>query len=329
MFKRAGAMPYYRVLGLLLNGITTRCALFFLLVVMACQAQAQDTAAVGANPAEQQLLLMVDALEHQSYQGTLTYEFGGPLEALAFEHWVKPEGTQERIRHLGGHYRNFSRNLPKNYCGNAAMRLFMQEGSPLQHLTRYYDLRWLGQNRIADRAVNMIQVLPKDDERYGFTLGLDTNTHLPLMVAVTGLRNEVLERFQFIQLTVGPVNAAQLDTASAAQHLPFASASCNAPEPVAGWRPSWLPAGFVVASVQVDADKSVLSYTDGLASLSVFVVPFEQASGAVGVVQRGATVAAMTLVAHKQQSHKVAVVGEVPAAVARKVAASVAFNAQP
>jgi sigma-E factor negative regulatory protein RseB len=295
------------------------------MIAMACHLQAQES----ANPAEQQLLLMINALDHQSYQGTLTYEFGGPLEALAFEHWVKPEGTQERIRHLGGNYRNFSRHLPKNYCGNAAMRLLREEGSPLQHLKHYYDLRLLGQNRIADRVANMIQIVPKDNERYGYTLGLDTNTYLPLMIAVTGLRNEVLERFQFIQLTVGPLNTAQVDTTAAAQHLPFASTSCNTPGPVAGWRPSWLPAGFVVASAQLDEGKAVLSYTDGLASLSIFTVPFDEASSAVGVVQRGATVAAMTLVAHKQRSHKVAVVGEVPAVIARKVAASVAFNESP
>ena len=89
----------------------------------------------SAPSAEQQLLAMAHALEEQSYQGTLTYEFGGPLETLAFERLVQEQGTQERIRHLSGRPRDFSRSLPSDYCGNAAMRLFAEEGNtPFERL---------------------------------------------------------------------------------------------------------------------------------------------------------------------------------------------------
>jgi sigma-E factor negative regulatory protein RseB len=278
---------------------------------------------------ERELLLMVAALDEQSYQGTLTYEFGGPLETLAFEHLVGASGTQERIRHLSGYHRFFSRHLPNNYCGNAAMRLFAsQEQNPLGHLESYYAFRALGQSRFADRRVNMVQILPKDDYRFGYTLGIDTETHLPLMVALMGPRGEMLERFQFIQMAVANgISSADGEASSVtgAQALPYETTNCEPPAVLLGWQPQWLPDGFVLASVQHDEHKTVMSYTDGLASLSVFVVPIAEASGAVGVVQRGATVVAMLLAAQNQKSYKVSVVGEVPAGVARRVASSVVY----
>lgn len=279
------------------------------------------------NSAEQQLLLMAHALDQQSYRGTLTYEFGGPLETLAFERIVREQGTQERIRHLSGRPRDFSRHLPSDYCGNAAMRLFNVEGdAPLDRLGAYYSFEWVGQNRVADRAVNIIQISPKDDHRYGYTVGVDQQTHLPLMLTLTGERGQVLERFQFIELALGPV-AQTTSVGDASQHLAFNSEACASPESWTGWQPQWLPRGFVPARVEVNDQHAVMSFTDGLASMSIFVSPIEHVSGAVGIVQRGATVAAMTMVASKQHSYKVSVVGEVPAEIARRVASSVAFRA--
>lgn len=273
------------------------------------------------------LVKMADALDNQSYGGTFTYEFGGPLETLVFERLVREQGTRERIRHLSGSPRDFSRVLPIGYCANAANRLFLSEQTnTLDALSEHYAYRYLGSNRIADRQVKLVQVLPKDGARYGFTLGIDQQTHLPLMVTVTGTRGEVLERFQFVQLSLGPVLDEQT-LASPSQKLPFTQTRCDQPIDANGWQPTWVPEGFVVARVIERDGQTIIGYTDGLASLSVFVMPMEQATGAVGLVQRGATVAAMTMAARDQASFKVAVVGEVPPPIARKVAASVRFVA--
>ena len=283
----------------------------------------------GATSAEQQLLAMANALDQQSYQGTLTYEFGGPLETLAFEHLVQEQGTQERIRHLSGRPRDFSRKLPSNYCGNAAMRLFSEVGdTPFQRLGLHYNFQSAGENRVADRTVDIVKITPKDTHRYGFTLGIDRESHLPLMLTLTGERGQVLERFQFVQLTLGPVEQ-PTSVSDASQRLAFTKEACSTPKAWDGWKPQWLPAGFVPARVDATDEQAVMSFTDGLASISIFVSPIEDVSGAVGVVQRGATVAAMTMVALNQRSFKVSVVGEIPPAIARKVAASVAYQAAP
>ncbi|BCD96710.1 MucB/RseB C-terminal domain-containing protein [Marinagarivorans cellulosilyticus] len=305
-----------------------------LLSLVLCGSGGLAYAAEGAQSpshtsAEQQLLAMAHALDEQSYQGTLTYEFGGPLETLAFERLVQEQGTQERIRHLSGRPRDFSRSLPSNYCGNAAMRLFAEEGNtPFERLGLHYDFQNVGENRVADRIVDIVKITPKDTHRYGFTLGIDRESHLPLMLTLTGERGQVLERFQFVELTLGPIEKTT-PVGDASQRLAFTKAACSAPESWQGWRPQWLPAGFVAARVDVNDDQTVMSFTDGLASISIFVSPIERVSGAVGVVQRGATVAAMTMVALNQHSFKVSVVGEVPPAIARKVASSVAYQAGP
>lgn len=286
-----------------------------------------DGQARGINPLRE-LVLMSAAIESKSYQGTLTYEFGGPLETLAFERLMGDSGTQESIRHLSGQPRSFSRSLPQDYCSNAATRLFMQAGSaPLQYLSRYYQFSAIGQNRIADRLVNLIQIQPINDDRYGFTLGIDQASHLPLMLTVTGYRGQVLERFQFVDFHLAKPNEHANKQIYAAQKLPFTQARCKTPQGLVGWLPSWLPAGFVLASANAQEDSTtVLSFTDGLASVSVFVTPIAKVTGAVGVVKRGATVAAMTMVAVDQQSFKVSVVGEVPPAVARRIASSMVYR---
>lgn len=299
------------------------CKKAFVLIALLFSTAA--TAEFDSTDPEALLVQMAAALDQQSYGGTFTYEFGGPLETLVFERRVREQGTRERIRHLSGVTRDFSRQLPKNYCGNAASRLFLaEEASALDKLGEHYAFRYLGSNRIADRHVNLVQVLPKDGARYGFTLGIDKQTHLPLMVTLTGTRGQVLERFQFVQLALGPVLDEQV-LASPSQRLPFTQTSCELPQKISGWQPAWLPEGFVAARVIERESQTIISYTDGLASLSVFVMPIRQATGAVGLVQRGATVAAMTMAARGQESFKVSVVGEVPPPIARKVAASVRF----
>jgi sigma-E factor negative regulatory protein RseB len=287
--------------------------------------------------AEQQLVLMAQALDRQSYWGTMTYEFGGPLETLSFEKLDSKQGRLERIRHLSGRPREFLRQLPLDYCANAASRLFVGAGSgPLQQLSLHYDFQLIGQNRVADRPVNIVQIRPKDELRYGYTLGIDRESNLPLMLTLTGARGQVLERFQFVQLSLGPVSdmfdgtdMAPFSDVEGSQRLDFSTKSCTSPPSWQGWQPQWLPVGFVAASVDLQGGQTAMSFTDGLTSVSIFVSPADRVSGAIGVVQRGATAAAMTMVALQQQSYKVSVVGEIPPAVANRIASSVIFNERP
>lgn len=283
---------------------------------------------LGSHSTIQKLIGMSEALERQSYQGTLTYEFGGPLETLAFEKNIASDGGYERIRHLSGKSRDFLRDLPNTSCKNAASRLlFSTNKPPLSHITKNYSFKSLGQNRIADRPVDIVQIKPLRADRYGFTLAIDKESSLPLMMTITGGRGQVLERFQFVEFSLGPTMREQQSWRKV-QQLPLALHRCDIPEQPEGWKPRWLPAGYVLASASSSIERTRLNYTDGLSSLSVFVVPATKASGAVGVVQRGATVAAMNLVAIGDASFKVSIVGEVPPAVARKIAASVGFEAQ-
>lgn len=190
-----------------------------------------------------QLILMAAAIDNKSYKGTLTYEFGGPLEALMFERRFVGSGTQEHIRHLSGKPRHFSRMLPQQHCSNAAMRLFMQAGSaPLQYLSRFYRFNTLGVKRIADRAANIIHVQPVRDDRYSFTLGIDQGSHLPLMLAISDNRGHVLERFQFVEFDLNNAKVFEgFQAAKAVHKLPFVQADCETPQVLNGWQPSWLP----------------------------------------------------------------------------------------
>ena len=279
-----------------------------------------------------QLAKMVEALEKKSYQGTLTYEFGGPLETLLFKKIISKSETHEHIKHLSGKSRDFLRKTPKMTCRNAASRLLFNAESAevngpheaLAHLSRYYSFRRLGQNRIADRLADIIQIRPRKADRYGMTLGVDRDSSLPLMMTVNDLRGKVLERFQFVELNLAPSGGLP-NKERASQRLIIKDRPCDTPIIEQGWVARWLPEGYALASISQENGKTYLNFTDGLSSLSIFVVPAHQMSGAVGVVQRGATVAAMMLIAKGGQSFKVSVLGEIPPTVARKIASSIAY----
>jgi len=98
------------------------------------------------------------------------------------------------------------------------------------------------------------------------------------------------------------------------------------------WRPQWVPRGFDryrsnISPAMRDRDRvDATIYTDGFATFSVFVqampnrrvVNFERRNGATAVVTR-------TLQGPMGKNQLVTVVGEVPAATARKIATDMLY----
>jgi sigma-E factor negative regulatory protein RseB len=87
----------------------------------------------------------------------------------------------------------------------------------------------------------------------------------------------------------------------------------------------WLPPGFT--PLQTPGESRVLSYSDGLAVLSIFVEPEPESAARVeGQARQGATSAySRTLRAPGRRSYVVTVLGEVPRATVAKVAAAVTW----
>jgi len=271
------------------------------------------------------------ALQEQNYKGRFTYEFGTTLETLEVVHIVREGVEYERITHLNGPEREFVRGGRDKNCvstGGFLLRggLINQMGGAVS-LSQSYHFYIRGRDRIAGRDAEVVQAVPKDEYRYGMTLAVDRESGLPLMSLTTVSNKSAIERFQFTELEVGSeveeedisptgTNHAKLD----GKNLPCE----KLPQAPSIWRAGWLPPGFVVSHVNSDSEGDVLTYTDGIASFTLFIKPLSDASSfKQGMARRGATTALMSIVSTTAHPLGVVLIGEVPFATAQQVVSSI------
>lgn len=288
--------------------------------------------------AQDQVLTSVDtlleraskALQETNYQGRFTYEFGSTLETLEIVHAVKDGVEFERITHLNGMEREFLRNGRRQDCISTGGRLL--RGALLPYaggsvsLAQNYHFYIRGRDRIAGREAEVVQVVPKDEYRYGVTLAVDKDSGLPLMSVTTLANKNAIERFQFVELQVGGVISDSELTPVVPQHslIDGSTVPCNGvSEGSSSWRAGWLPPGFVLSQAGIQDGRNALTYTDGLASFTVFIELLEDSSQfKQGVARRGATVALMAAAQFKGNPLGIVLVGEVPVTTAQQVVAS-------
>ncbi|MBX2859032.1 MAG: MucB/RseB C-terminal domain-containing protein [Cellvibrionaceae bacterium] len=265
--------------------------------------------------AEVLLARMAEASRSLNYSGTFTYEDGaGSVESLAITHKVQEGVEIERIAHLNGPPRVFSLPQKSSNCESVGSLLLKGDGAAFKPNPNYaYSVR--GRNRVAGRIVDLLRVIPKDELRYGFTLGLDVETGL-MLFAVVRSPKRILERVQFTSLNLqgGESSNAQLAKNTPCQELRVISRS-----PLA---PTWVPDGFALAGYTYSEKTGhVETYTDGLVSFSVTVQTrlAESNEALQGEAQRGATVIKLALVAVENVPVQITIVGEIPPATANRI----------
>jgi sigma-E factor negative regulatory protein RseB len=281
---------------------------------------------------------MAEANRQLSYQGVFSYEHGGALKTVKVFHSVRDGHEFERIVHLNGPKREVIRrgnDLDCQRLGDSLLRGSSMLSSELGrgHIEKYYNLYLKGEERVAGREVSIIHVVPKDVYRYGYALGVDKETGLLLQSMLIGNNKRVLERFQFVDITIGAlVDDMALEPTNSDHHLASMDAvpcvddkgEFSSTESKQHWRTDWVPPGFAISGHQVspETQRETLVFTDGLAVFSIFIdqgsvldVPPMQA-------QRGATVAFLSRAEQRGKEYTICVVGEIPFETAKKVAHS-------
>lgn len=287
------------------------------------------------------LAKLTNAMRHQSFRGVFTYEHGGSLETLDLTHVIEGGVEHERYVLLNGPEQALALTGRDPACESLAGRMLRgatlatEKGEAIR-FHEYYHLYFKGYDRVAGRRVAVIQMLPKDDARYGMSLGVDVESGI-LLKALILSHKKVLERMQFVAFELNPslqdderqavLSAAVSPSKRCAERDALDDA---ASESIARWQPSWVPKGFTLAaSRRTDDDGIVHTYTDGLAAFSVFanpdLVPNNEEVDMIprGVAQRGATLLLMDLRRIDSQLVHVTLVGEVPEKVALRILHSV------
>jgi len=197
-----------------------------------------------------------------------------------------------------------------------------------EELESHYEIRLRGNARVADRAVRVLEIRPRDEFRYGYTLWLDEATAMPLRSQLFDERGRVVEQIHFTAIEI-PADIPATDLEATIDTTGFTTLRAPESSPSAGavisWRAVVVPGGFKLSvatqSQMAGSDTPVehLVYSDGLATVSVFIEAREtKADVGEGFSNFGSTNAfSLTL-----RGRKVTAMGEVPPQTVRTIATS-------
>jgi len=198
-----------------------------------------------------------------------------------------------------------------------------------QSLSRYYDFRVLGEDRVGGRPVQVVVFDPKDGLRYGHRFWSDARTGLLLKARVVNERGDGVEQFAFSDLTIN----APIDRSMVAPSWPsvppdwqvLQNAAGDVVPQDTGWVVTRVPPGFakIVEGYRKLRGRpervAHLVFSDGLVSISVFVEPLMASSSPAGVLRQGG----LNVFSLKQDDYLITVMGETPGATVRQIAHSV------
>lgn len=310
-------------------------------------------ASQAASYSEQDAHAFIDKMSHSfrelNYQGSFSYQRGESMESLRILHAVIDGAEFEYLEYMDGEKRDIVRRGHSLNCvhpGHQLVRFppaFQRQSTSVtgeestredqvyqRGLEEYYQFSVTGKGRIAGRPVVNLQVSPRDTHRFGYRLSLDQETGLLLRSELLGAEGKILERFQFVDITIGQEIAEErFDVDAKTYHAEHVAPAVEPGQfgSKQAWLVNWLPGGFTAAQANRRYGAGdMATFTDGLTVFSVFLEqdPDPQAL-AEGHAQRGATIAYSRALILAGRPHRVTVVGEIPQRTAQQIAQSVAF----
>jgi sigma-E factor negative regulatory protein RseB len=287
---------------------------------------------------------MNQALTTRNYDGTFSHWQGGRVEMLRIIHRVQDGTVSERLASLDGSGREFIRTGASLACYLPDKRTVVVEQRPQQEslvgfpaltdtATSFYDIREVARMRLNRRDTHVITVAPRDEYRYGYRLWIDDSTAMPLKTQLCDAHGHVIEQVVFASLTLSPHipdSAFKPDVSTEGYQW---LRNGTGPRAAAAAAPAWyalrLPPGFrmTVRSAQrlpgAPGPVDHLVFTDGVASVSVFVEQQSRPVTEQGAVAEWSTVGSSSAFSTVVDGHKVTAVGEVPPDTVRFIATQV------
>ncbi|MFV9614846.1 MAG: MucB/RseB C-terminal domain-containing protein [Gammaproteobacteria bacterium] len=311
---------------------------------------------------------MSDADREQNYQGTFILRKSDNLSTLRVTHGVDNNGVWESIEALNGEPKKVlrhnnrvisvypDRELVTIRHTDKNQSLHPQLPKNIDQLELFYSINRLSDDRIANHQTLVVDLLPKDQYRYGYRYWVDKNSGMllrcDLVAEDENKEKKVVEQMMFTSLdylTETPTQSFELK-----QFEQYRQQALD--EPVVDvrqsaqqrWVVNMLPDGFMltqstmrfsqplaVASNDISEagssettltrtsppDLLHLVYSDGLASVSVFI---EKNKGINKHLQGFASMGAVNAFGRSVDDYFVTVVGEVPVKTVESMALSTA-----
>lgn len=305
------------------------------------QAQTSVSTETGPRSVNEWLMRMHEASRQRAYMGTLVVSAGASMSASRIWHVCDGEQQMERVDTLTGAPRTTIRRnnevitfAPESKTAwverRESLGLFPELlRTPSNAIPEFYGVSEAGTERVAGYLADVVEIQPKDAWRFGFRIWSEKKTGLVVKLQTLGEQGTVLEQVAFSELQLdAPVSMGKLmrlmkDTKGYDVHRPTLKKTTAEAQ---GWRlkervPGFLPMSCHTRDVP-DATHGGAApmqwvFSDGLASVSLFVEPFDpQRHGPEKAQVAGATHS----VTRRVGPYWLTALGEVPIATLRRFA---------
>lgn len=320
-----------------LSSIFHKLVIFLVLVVGFGQ--------VAASPAMDWVGRMSNAMRNLSYQGNFVYIHENQLESMSIFHIKNESGESERLLSLNGEAREVIRDNKNLTCIWPSSRKVVVDNSrqntfsplfipdDIVRIGQHYEMSMAGEGRVANHDAVIVHIVPKDEFRYGLKLWVNADNGLLLKSNLINERNEVVEQVMFTNIELlSEIEQTQMfklpEIDKSFSMVRYHSGDAvETVEADMTWQFTNLPDGFrkesALKRMVGDTGRFVqqMVYTDGLASLSVFIEK-QTTQTTQGETSMGAVNGFIFLI----DNYSVTAIGEVPAVTVRQVAESVSFK---
>lgn len=222
------------------------------------------------------------ALHGLDYRGTLVVVAEGRMETLRVYHRNDDGRERERLVALSGPPRELVRDGEQVVCvgtGGGDSAYWLDGGDHWRAAIalgegvspEVYAITLGGQGRVAGHPAQILEVRAGDHWRYGYRLWLEQGSGLPLRVDLLDADGQAVERVAFTELELG-VRPSDSELSASAEVRPVPPRSpLPGAEAQVQWRVQSPPPGFVLRAARRQDEGAHLLYSDGLASVSVYV----------------------------------------------------------
>jgi sigma-E factor negative regulatory protein RseB len=302
---------------------------------VAAQASPPAAAAAESRSLNDWLVRMHEASRKRSYIGTFVVSSGGAMSSAKIWHVCEGDQQMERVETLTGAPRSIFRHndqvvtfMPDHKVVRSEKReslgMFPQLlQSADGRIADYYKVKQEGAERVAGVEADIVLLVPKDSMRFGYRVWTEQKKGLVVKLQTLDTDGKVLEQAAFSELQLdAPVKMDKLlqmmgkvegyrvekpvlvkTTASAEGWMLKA--------PVAGFKPMSCYKRPAPATPAGGEEPLQWIFSDGLASVSIFVEPFDrQRHDRESSLSMGAT----QTITRQLDAYWVTVMGEVPMA---------------
>lgn len=290
------------------------------------------------------------AMQHLNYVGSFVYMHDNDVEAMRIYHSRIGNTEYERLVSLNGEAREIIRDEQSVTCiWPGSKSVIVNKSAPrtpfpkfeadqLKLMSKHYSFDEIaGRDRVAGRSTKRIDITPLDDYRYGYRFWVDEENDFLLRSAMVDGRGNIVEQVMFTDIEYPEhVSLEMLSASLTGRRHRWEIESSNDPMPEIDDKlppvaTVVLPSGFEsVSDVMVPVIGSGsparrTMYSDGIASLSVYLTVFDSDDGGAAL-EGGSEMGGVHAYGVRMGDRHVTVVGEVPMDTVKMVGESIKLD---